>query len=261
MSATANLAPTTPGPGEEPVATLVRLSNVHKSYGALQVLNGVSFEVARGEVAAIIGQSGSGKSTALRCIDALEKFEQGTIDVCGHAVHDKDLDRRALRRDVGIVFQSYNLFPHLTVEQNIMLAPTCVKSLPKAEARTLARDVLARVGLSEKAEQYPEQLSGGQQQRVAIARSLAMMPKVMLFDEVTSALDPQLTGEVLKVMESLARDGMTMILVTHEMGFARKVASKIIYMHQGTVWESGPASILDHPRTEELAQFVGFGLK
>jgi polar amino acid transport system ATP-binding protein len=255
MSATANPAPTTADGGPE--TTLVRLSDVHKSFGTLKVLDGVSFAVARGEVAAIIGQSGSGKSTALRCIDALEKFEQGTIHVCGHAVHDKDLDRRALRRDVGIVFQSYNLFPHLTVEQNIMLAPICVKSLRKAEARGLARDVLSRVGLEEKAGQYPEQLSGGQQQRVAIARSLAMMPKVMLFDEVTSALDPQLTGEVLKVMESLARDGMTMILVTHEMAFARKVASQVIYMHGGKVWERGPASMLDHPGTDELARFVG----
>jgi polar amino acid transport system ATP-binding protein len=256
----ANASPTPPGPENEPAATLVRLCDVHKSFGSLKVLDGVSFEVARGEVAAIIGQSGSGKSTALRCIDALEKFEQGTIHVCGHAVHDKDLDRRALRRDVGIVFQSYNLFPHLTVEQNIMLAPTCVKKLAKRQARDLARDVLARVGLEEKAGQYPEQLSGGQQQRVAIARSLAMMPKVMLFDEVTSALDPQLTGEVLKVMEALARDGMTMILVTHEMAFARKVASKVIYMHRGKVWENGPASMLDHPQTEELALFVGSGL-
>ncbi|MDR3438836.1 amino acid ABC transporter ATP-binding protein [Telmatospirillum sp.] len=261
MSATANLAPMAPGTDEATVTPLVRLANVQKSFGAVKVLDGVSFEVERGEVAVIIGQSGSGKSTALRCIDALEKFEQGTIHVCGHAVHDKDLDRRALRRDVGIVFQSYNLFPHLTVEQNIMLAPTCVKSMRKAEARELARTALARVGLADKATQYPEQLSGGQQQRVAIARSLAMMPKVMLFDEVTSALDPQLTAEVLKVMEGLARDGMTMILVTHEMGFARKVASKIIYMYRGKVWESGPASMLDQPQTKELSMFVGTGLK
>ncbi|MDR3376841.1 MAG: amino acid ABC transporter ATP-binding protein [Ancalomicrobiaceae bacterium] len=239
------------------MSAVVRLSDVHKRFGAVTVLNGVSFEVGRGEVAAVIGQSGSGKSTALRCIDALERIEQGTIEVCGHAVHDPKLDRRALRCDVGIVFQSYNLFPHLTAEQNIMLAPTCVKSLSKADARTLARDVLARVGLAEKADHYPEQLSGGQQQRVAIARSLAMQPKLMLFDEVTSALDPQLTGEVLKVMEDLARGGMTMILVTHEMSFARKVASKIIYMHKGTVWETGPGAIIDAPQTLELRKFVG----
>ncbi|TBW40676.1 amino acid ABC transporter ATP-binding protein [Siculibacillus lacustris] len=239
------------------MSAVVSLTNVHKRFGAVKVLNGVSFEVGRGEVAAVIGQSGSGKSTALRCINALERIEEGTIEVCGHAVHDPKLDRRALRRDVGIVFQSYNLFPHLTAEQNIMLAPMCVKSLSKADARTLAQDVLARVGLAEKADHYPEQLSGGQQQRVAIARSLAMQPKLMLFDEVTSALDPQLTGEVLKVMEDLARGGMTMILVTHEMSFARKVATKVVYMHRGTVWETGPGAMLDDPQTPELRKFVG----
>lgn len=239
---------------------VVKLKDVHKSFISIKVLTGVTFEVERGEVAAIIGQSGSGKSTALRCINALESIDQGTIDVCGHAVHDIKLDRRRLRRDVGIVFQSYNLFPHLTVEQNIMLAPTCVKSLSKAAARDLAHDVLARVGLSAKADHYPEQLSGGQQQRVAIARSLAMQPKLMLFDEVTSALDPQLTGEVLKVMEDLARGGMTMILVTHEMAFARKVANQVIYMHKGRVWETGTGAMLDAPTTPELTQFIGSGL-
>lgn len=239
------------------MSAVVKLSNVHKSFGPLKVLDGVSFEVGRGEVVAVIGQSGSGKSTALRCINALETIEQGSINVCGHEVGDAKLDKRALRLDVGIVFQSYNLFPHLTAEQNIMLAPTCVKSLGKKEARELAKDVLARVGLAEKAEHYPEQLSGGQQQRVAIARSLAMQPKVMLFDEVTSALDPQLTGEVLKVMEDLARGGMTMILVTHEMGFARKVATNVIYMRQGKVWEALPGSKLTSPQTPELRDFIG----
>ncbi|ABS65435.1 amino acid ABC transporter ATP-binding protein [Xanthobacter versatilis] len=242
------------------MSAVVSLTNVEKSFGAVKVLNGVSFEVARGEVAAVIGQSGSGKSTALRCINALETIEGGQIMVCGHAVHDPKLDKKTLRRDVGIVFQSYNLFPHLTAEQNIMLAPTCVKGIGKTAARDLAREVLARVGLEAKADHYPEQLSGGQQQRVAIARSLAMQPKLMLFDEVTSALDPQLTGEVLKVMEDLARGGMTMILVTHEMAFARKVASKVIYMHQGTVWETGPGAMLDDPKTPELRAFVGSGL-
>ncbi|MCJ9720514.1 amino acid ABC transporter ATP-binding protein [Agrobacterium sp. SHOUNA12C] len=239
---------------------MVKVTNVHKAFGAVKVLNGVSFEVGRGEVAAVIGQSGSGKSTALRCINALETIESGMIEVCDHAVHDPKLDKSALRRDVGIVFQSYNLFPHLTAEQNIMLAPTCVKKLGKAAARDLAREVLSRVGLEAKAEHFPEQLSGGQQQRVAIARSLAMKPKLMLFDEVTSALDPQLTGEVLKVMEDLARGGMTMILVTHEMAFARKVASKVVYMHQGQVWETGPGAMLDNPQTKELREFVGSGL-
>ncbi|ONG51770.1 phosphate ABC transporter ATP-binding protein [Pseudoroseomonas deserti] len=242
------------------MSVVVKLSNVHKSFGPLKVLDGVSFEVARGEVVAVIGQSGSGKSTALRCINALETIQQGSIEVCGHAVHDEKLDKRKLRLDVGIVFQSYNLFPHLTAEQNIMLAPTCVKALGKKAARDIARDCLARVGLSEKADHYPEQLSGGQQQRVAIARSLAMQPKVMLFDEVTSALDPQLTGEVLKVMEDLARGGMTMILVTHEMAFARKVASQVVYMNKGKVWETGPGSMLDAPTTPELRDFVGSGL-
>jgi polar amino acid transport system ATP-binding protein len=242
------------------MSPIVRLSDVRKSFGALQVLNGVSFSVEPGEVVAIIGQSGSGKSTALRCIDALETIQGGEIEVCGHKIHSPDLDKRALRRDVGIVFQSYNLFPHLTVLENASLALTCVKKLSKAEARDISLDCLGRVGLAEKASFYPEQLSGGQQQRAAIARSLAMQPQVMLFDEVTSALDPQLTGEVLKVIENLARGGMTMILVTHEMAFARKVASNVLYMHLGRVWEHGPAALLDAPQTEELRSFVGNGL-
>ena len=213
-----------------------------------------------GQVVAIIGQSGSGKSTALRCIDRLETIDSGTIGCCGHAVHDPALNLRALRKDVGIVFQSYNLFPHLTVKQNITLAPQSVKKMSASEAGAIAMEVLERVGLAEKADAYPEQLSGGQQQRVAIARSLAMKPQLMLFDEVTSALDPQLTGEVLKVMEKLASEGMTMILVTHEMAFARGVADKVIYMHQGLVWEEGDASILSNPQTPELRQFIGTGL-
>ena len=240
------------------MSAVVSLSNVHKSFGPVQVLKGVSFDVGAGEVVAVIGASGSGKSTALRCINALETIASGEIVVCGHKIQDPALDRRALRREVGIVFQSYNLFPHLTVAQNIMLAPSCVKKMGKADTRALAEQVLAKVGLAEKADNYPEQLSGGQQQRVAIARSLAMRPKLMLFDEVTSALDPQLTGEVLRVMEDLARGGMSMILVTHEMAFARKVASKVIFMHQGKVWETGPtAEVFANPRTAEFKQFVG----
>jgi polar amino acid transport system ATP-binding protein len=186
--------------------------------------------------------------------------DQGHIRVCGHEVTAPGLDLHQLRRDVGIVFQSYNLFPHLTVEENIMLAPRLVQKANKAQARERALQVLAQVGLSEKAGNYPSQLSGGQQQRVAIARSLAMQPQLMLFDEVTSALDPQLTGEVLRVMEKLAADGMTMILVTHEMAFARKVAHEVIFMHKGRVWEHGPAAILDNPATAELRDFVGNGL-
>ena len=244
----------------DPFTPVVRLQDVHKRFGSNHVLKGVSFAIPKGQVTAIIGQSGSGKSTALRCINRLESVDEGQIRVCGQQVHDAGLDKRALRRDVGIVFQSYNLFPHLTVLQNITLGPTSVKRMPAAQARELALDVLARVGLADKAGSYPEQLSGGQQQRVAIARSLAMQPQVMLFDEVTSALDPELTGEVLKVMEKLAAEGMTMILVTHEMAFARNVADQVIFMHQGQVWEQGDPEILANPSTPELRQFVGNGL-
>jgi polar amino acid transport system ATP-binding protein len=209
---------------------------------------------------AVIGASGSGKSTALRCIDRLETIDRGTIEVCGIRVDDPKVDLHQLRREVGIVFQSYNLFAHLTVEENIMLALRHVKKLGRDEARRVAMAVLDQVGLAQKADAYPEQLSGGQQQRVAIARSLAMSPKVMLFDEVTSALDPQLTGEVLRVMEDLAKDGMTMLLVTHEMAFAKRMADRIIYMHQGKVWEVGSGDMLDAPQTPELRTFLNNGL-
>ena len=244
-----------------PIANpVVELKDVHKIFGSNQVLKGVSFAIPKGQVVAIIGKSGSGKSTALRCIDRLEIINSGTIQVCGHAVHAPDVNLRQLRQDVGIVFQSYNLFPHLTVEQNITLAPKAVKNMPAAQARESAARTLKQVGLADKAQAYPEPLSGGQQQRVAIARSLAMEPQVMLFDEVTSALDPELTGEVLKVMEKLAAEGMTMILVTHEMAFARNVADQVIFMHQGQVWEQGDPEILANPSTPELRQFVGNGL-
>jgi len=239
------------------MTTVVQLENVHKRFGANEVLRGVNFEVRKGEVVAIIGQSGSGKSTALRCINHLETIDTGRIVVCGHELGDPKLSLKQLRRDVGIVFQSYNLFPHLTVEQNISLALTHVRKLSKVDAKSLVDTVLNQVDLLMKAQSYPEQLSGGQQQRVAIARALAMQPQVMLFDEVTSALDPQLTGEVLKVIESLAATGMTMILVTHEMSFAQKVASKIIYMRDGLVWETGGPDILARPQTPELKNFLG----
>ena len=237
----------------------VSLKDVHKSYGPLEVLKGVSFDVAPGEVVAVIGASGSGKSTALRCINGLESIQGGSIDVCGHHVgtHRSEAQLRALRQDVGIVFQSYNLFPHLTVEQNVTLALRRVKRMANTAAIEIAQAVLVQVGLAEKAQSYPEQLSGGQQQRVAIARSLAMQPKVMLFDEVTSALDPHLTGEVLRVMEKLARDGMTMITVTHEMGFARRVANRTIFMRAGLVWEVGGAEMFADPQTPELQQVLG----
>ena len=242
------------------MSAIVKLAEVYKSFGSNQVLKGVSLEVAKGEMIAVIGASGSGKSTALRCIDRLETIDRGTIEVCGIRVDDPKVDLHQLRREVGIVFQSYNLFAHLTVEENIMLALRHVKKLGRDEARRVAMGVLDQVGLAQKADAYPEQLSGGQQQRVAIARSLAMSPKVMLFDEVTSALDPQLTGEVLRVMEDLAKDGMTMLLVTHEMAFAKRMADRIIYMHQGKVWEVGSGDMLDAPQTPELRTFLNNGL-
>jgi polar amino acid transport system ATP-binding protein len=238
---------------------VVRVLDVIKEFGPLRVLDGVGFEVARGQTVAIVGRSGSGKSTLLRCIAGLESIQGGNIEVCGHAVGRPGSAARAqLRRDVGMVFQSYNLFPHLTVERNITLALTLVKKEAKAAAKQKAAEVLRLVGLTDKLLAYPEQLSGGQQQRVAIARSLALSPQIMLFDEVTSALDPELTAEVLAVMEDLARRGMTMITVTHEMGFARRVASLLVFMHQGKVWEIGPtAELFANPKTAEFAQFIG----
>ncbi|KAA0888650.1 amino acid ABC transporter ATP-binding protein [Pusillimonas sp. ANT_WB101] len=242
------------------MSAIVSVQNIHKRFGENEVLKGVSFDIQKGEVVAIIGQSGSGKSTALRCMNHLETINNGSITVCGHEIGSEDIDLRKLRQDVGIVFQSYNLFPHLTVKQNIMLAPRHVKKLSRELCAQKAEAVLHTVGLTAKTDCYPEQLSGGQQQRVAIARSLAMEPQVMLFDEVTSALDPQLTGEVLKVIEDLAKGGMTMVLVTHEMAFARRVADKVIYMYQGLVWETGGPEMLDNPTTQELRDFVGTGL-
>jgi polar amino acid transport system ATP-binding protein len=252
-------------PHEAPALTrstnpIVRFHEVRKRFGALEVLQGISLGVTVGEVVALIGRSGSGKSTALRCINGLEKINSGELIVCGRSLHNGKTDLRDLRLDVGIVFQSYNLFPHLTVEQNVTLAPRKVRRMSARDAHDLAMDVLSQVGLSDKAQNYPEQLSGGQQQRVAIARSLAMQPKLILFDEVTSALDPELTGEVLRVIEKLAAKGMTMILVTHEMAFARSVADHVVFMHQGKIWESGSGSMLSKPQTPELRQFVGNGL-
>jgi polar amino acid transport system ATP-binding protein len=237
--------------------SLVELSDVVKRYGTHTVLNGVSLKVEKGEIIAIIGRSGSGKSTMLRCVNGLEPIQGGTVTFDGTVVNDPGTDLRKLRQHVGIVFQSFNLFPHLSVEKNITLAPKVVKHVPTAEARQLAEAVLRKVGLAEKIDAYPDQLSGGQQQRVAIARSLAMQPVVMLFDEITSALDPELVGEVLKVLEEMARDGMTMMLVTHEIGFARKVANRVVFMHEGRIWEQGPAAAtLAQPRTPELETFL-----
>jgi polar amino acid transport system ATP-binding protein len=240
------------------MSAIVSIKNLHKSFGPNKVLNGVSLEVQKGQMVAIIGRSGSGKSTLLRCLNGLEKADSGEISVCGHLVSQRDsVDLRALRKNVGIVFQSYNLFPHLTVERNITLALTTIKRLSADAARKIAHEVLTLVGLEQKKQAYPEQLSGGQQQRVAIARSLAMAPQLMLFDEVTSALDPELTGEVLKVMEDLSKEGMTMTLVTHEMAFARKLAHVVVFMHEGKVWEMGPPDeLFERPKTAELAKFV-----
>ena len=236
---------------------IVKVANVIKSYGTLRVLNDVSFDVGRGEVVVLIGRSGSGKSTALRCLNGLEKIDSGEIRVADHEVSAPDVNLRELRQDVGIVFQHFNLFPHLNVGRNITLALTVVKRMPLPEARAVAERVPQRVGLSEKIDAYPEQLSGGQQQRVAIARSLAASPKVMLFDEVTSALDPELKEEVLHVVEDLAKEGMTMVLVTHEMNFAQHVANRVIFMHGGRIHESGPSqAMFDDPQTPELRQFI-----
>jgi polar amino acid transport system ATP-binding protein len=236
---------------------LVELQDVIKRYGSHTVLNGVSLAVEKGEIIAIIGRSGSGKSTMLRCVNGLEPIQGGSVRFEGTQVNAPDTDLRKLRQHVGIVFQSFNLFPHLTVEKNITLAPKVVKGMNPNEARALAERVLAKVGLAEKIDAWPDQLSGGQQQRVAIARSLAMQPTLMLFDEITSALDPELVGEVLKTLEEMAAEGMTMMLVTHEIGFARKVADRVVFMHEGRIWEEGPAAdTLAKPRTPELETFL-----
>lgn len=231
-------------------APMIRAQQVHKNFGALQVLKGISLEVARGEVMCLVGPSGSGKSTFLRCINHLEQVDAGRLYVDGELVgyrekggrlyelHPREAARQ--RRDIGMVFQHFNLFPHRTALENIIEAPTRVKRIRKADAVSRARELLDRVGLAEKADAYPAQLSGGQQQRVAIARALAMDPKLMLFDEPTSALDPELVGEVLGVMRELAASGMTMVVVTHEMGFAREVADHLVFMDGGVVVESGP---------------------
>jgi len=239
-------------------APIVRITALRKSYGSNEVLKGIDLEVRRGEVIAIIGKSGSGKSTLLRCINGLEVFQEGSLTVDGKPLlHESAMAMRELRQHVGMIFQSFNLFPHLTVGKNVMLAPTLVKKRSAMEAASQARKLLARVGLAEKFDAMPDQLSGGQQQRVAIARALAMEPAVLLCDEITSALDPELVGEVLRVVESLAVEGMTLLMVTHEMSFARKVSDRVIFMHQGRVHEMGPpAELFGNPQTAELKQFL-----
>jgi polar amino acid transport system ATP-binding protein len=237
--------------------SLLALNGISKRFGTHLALDDVSLTIEAGEVVAIIGRSGSGKTTLLRCINGLELPDRGELLFDGHRLERSRSGLRALRREIGIVFQSFNLFPHLTVERNITLAPTVAKGLPLAEAKERAREVLRQVDLEDKIAAMPLQLSGGQQQRVAIARSLAMQPRLMLFDEITSALDPELVGEVINVLEKLATDGMTMILVTHEMGFARVAADTIVFMHKGRVWEKGPPSrLFTAPSTVELASFI-----
>ena len=237
---------------------LVDIRGLHKRFGTHEVLRGINLSVARGEVVAVIGKSGSGKSTLLRCINGLERFDGGTITVGGAPLQPDDpAALRELRQDVGMIFQGFHLFPHLSAGGNVMLAPTLVKGLTQAQARDSARRLLERVGLADKFDARPDQLSGGQQQRVAIARALAMNPEVLLCDEITSALDPELVGEVLAVVEQLAAQGMTLLMVTHEMAFARKVASRIVFMHDGLIHESGPPEVLfGAPATPELRQFL-----
>jgi polar amino acid transport system ATP-binding protein len=237
---------------------VVQITALRKSFGTNEVLKGIDLTVQSGEVIAIIGKSGSGKSTLLRCINGLETFQDGALTVDGKPLlHESAAAMRELRQHVGMIFQSFNLFPHLTVGRNVMLAPTLVKKTDKASAAELAKKLLERVGLAEKFDAMPDQLSGGQQQRVAIARALAMEPAVLLCDEITSALDPELVGEVLRVVESLADEGMTLLMVTHEMSFARKVSDRVIFMHQGRVHEMGPPqAVFGNPQTPELKQFL-----
>jgi len=238
-------------------APMVRLEAVRKSFGDLVVLDGIDLEVAPGEVLVVIGPSGSGKSTLLRCVNLLEPVDSGRIYLEGREVTGKGVNVSQVRQRVGIVFQQFNLFPHLRVIDNLTLAARRIRKMKKSEAETRAHELLQTVGLEEKARQYPHQLSGGQQQRVAIARALMMQPHVMLFDEVTSALDPELVGEVLVVMRDLAKMGMTMLVVTHEMQFARDVGDKLLFMDEGVIVEQGqPTDVLDRPKEERTRRFL-----
>lgn len=235
----------------------VSVKNLHKSFGKLDVLCGIDLEVQEGEVVCLIGPSGSGKSTFLRCINQLEESTSGEIVVDGFRITDKHSDINKIRENIGMVFQQFNLFPHLSVLKNIMMAPLDRKKMDKPTAEKTALELLTRVGLADKASAYPAQLSGGQQQRVAIARALAMQPDIMLFDEPTSALDPEMVGEVLAVMRQLADAGMTMIVVTHEMGFAREVADRVIFMDGGVIVEQGrPSQIFSSPREQRTIDFL-----
>ena len=237
--------------------TIIEFQDVHKWFGTLHVLNGIDLSVSEGEVIVIIGPSGSGKSTLIRTIDRLEPIQRGTLVVNGISVHDPKVDLNKLRRQVGMVFQSFNLFPHLTAAENIMLAPLKVRGLSREAARALAEQLLAKVGIPEKADEMPARLSGGQQQRVAIARALAMEPKIMLFDEPTSALDAEMIREVLDVMRELAREGMTMMVVTHEIGFAREASDRVVFMDGGRIIEDTPtAQFFAGAKEERARQFL-----
>jgi polar amino acid transport system ATP-binding protein len=236
---------------------IIRFERVNKWFGRLHVLRDVDLDVARGEVLVVCGPSGSGKSTLIRCVNRLEPIQSGRVIVDGQDVHAPDVDLPRLRAGIGMVFQQFNLYPHMTVLENVTLAPMKVRGLARSEAEQVARRLLAKVDIPDKAGAYPAQLSGGQQQRVAIARALAMQPKIMLFDEPTSALDPEMIAEVLDVMVALGREGMTMVVVTHEMGFARKVAHRVVFMDEGRIVEAGtPDTFFDRPRHERTRLFL-----
>jgi glutamine transport system ATP-binding protein len=240
---------------------MIRIENLHKYFGSLEVLRGIDLHIKRGEVVVIIGPSGSGKSTLLRCINCLEDITSGTVIVDGYDINDKNTDINFIRTEVGMVFQQFNLFPHMKTLQNVTLGPIKVRKMDRKEAEELGMELLKKVGLKDKAYVYPDKLSGGQKQRVAIARSLALRPKAMLFDEVTSALDPELVGEVLEVMRALAGEGMTMAVVTHEMGFAREVADRVIFMNEGVIVEENtPEKIFTNPENERTKSFLSMVL-
>lgn len=241
---------------------MIEIKNVTKSYGPLQVLKGISADVQKGEVVCLIGPSGSGKSTMLRCLNGLETYQGGDILIEGQRVNAKDRSIHDIRTRMAMVFQRFNLFPHRTALENVIEGPVYVKGEKPAEARKYGEHLLQRVGLGDRANHYPGQLSGGQMQRVAIARALAMRPQAILFDEPTSALDPELVGDVLDVMRSLADEGLTMLVVTHEMGFAREVSNQVIFLHQGLIEEQGdPREVMANPRSERLARFLSGNLK
>ena len=237
---------------------MIKIIGLHKSYGELEVIKGIDLTIKTGEVVCIIGPSGSGKSTVLRCINRLEEPTSGRIIVDGKDIMDSETDINHIRTEAGMVFQQFNLFPHMTVLDNVTLGPIKVRKMLRAEAETLGRSLLEKVGLADKAKKYPDQLSGGQKQRVAIARSLSLKPKVILFDEPTSALDPELVGEVLEVMKQLAAEGMTMVVVTHEMGFARDVAHRVIFIDKGVIQEDNhPEAFFSNPENPRLRDFLG----